>query len=83
MMSLSTNGDMVNTHTHVIKSSMNAYMSRVDVDSFILGQNEQQHEHDVPHSMHFNCFAQHENIFQKQLHIFVIIVSSLNSNWNC
>ncbi len=69
-MSASTNGVMTETHAHVTKSKINAYMRRVDVDSLIVGQNEQQHEQDEPHSMHFTCFAKHEKTLYRQLHMF-------------
>jgi hypothetical protein len=35
-------------------SKITAYIKRVDVDSLIEGQNEQQHAHAVPHIKHFS-----------------------------
>ena len=41
-------------HRNVPISKIIAYIKRVDVDSVIEGQNEQQHAHGVPHNRHFN-----------------------------
>ena len=51
-----TYGDIIPALIKVPASKKTAYINRVDVDSVIDGQNEQQQTHGVPHIKHLSFF---------------------------
>jgi hypothetical protein len=57
-MSTKSNGDIIITQTNVPTNRNKAYISLVDVDSFIAGKKEQQHRTDEPHIIHFSLLFQ-------------------------
>jgi hypothetical protein len=53
-MSANKYGDIITTDTSVPTSKNIAYISLVEVDSFIAGSIEQQQRYGEPHRRHFN-----------------------------